>query len=642
MTAMEHALQGALEEIVRVSRALGDDPKLVLHGGGNTSIKALGTDVTGEEIELLLVKGSGWDLGTIQAQGFAPLRRDRLLALLQLPTLSDSSMVNELRQASLSATAPTASIEALLHAHLPARVVLHSHADAIVALTDQPDGLRRAAQVLGERVVVLPYIMPGFDLARLVASTELGDADAIVLSNHGLFTFADDAELALERHLALVATASAALGIENWGDEGESVSRSGEPFELATLRRDIAQAAGRPLLLRQSSSERALAFAARDDLAAVTARGTATPEHVIRTKRTPLLGTDVRAYADDYLRYVAQNRGDGEYTVLDPAPRVVLDARLGLLTAGATPAAADAVHDIYVHTMDIIDAADRDGGYHSLNEAQSFEIEYWELEQARVRQTMIGRDLEGEVAVVTGAASGIGRACAAALLSRGAAVVGIDLNDSVVSTFEGRSWRAVVGDVSDTAVLDAAIDLAAREFGGIDMLVVAAGIFPESAPLSSLDDTLWDRSLRVNATAVARALRVTHPLLALAPRGGRVVLVSTKNVAAPGPGAAAYSASKTAAAQLARVAALEWAADGIRVNHVEPDAVFDTAIWTTELLAERAARYGLTVEEYRTRNLLGIEVTSAMVADAVVALCAGFPATTGAHITVDGGNDRVI
>lgn len=642
MTAMEHALQGALEEIVRVSRALGDDPKLVLHGGGNTSIKALGTDVTGEEIELLLVKGSGWDLGTIQAQGFAPLRRDRLLALLQLPTLSDSSMVNELRQASLSATAPTASIEALLHAHLPARVVLHSHADAIVALTDQPDGLRRAAQVLGERVVVLPYIMPGFDLARLVASTELGDADAIVLSNHGLFTFADDAELALERHLALVATASAALGIENWGDEGESVSRSGEPFELATLRRDIAQAAGRPLLLRQSSSERALAFAARDDLAAVTARGTATPEHVIRTKRTPLLGTDVRAYADDYLRYVAQNRGDGEYTVLDPAPRVVLDARLGLLTAGATPAAADAVHDIYVHTMDIIDAADRDGGYHSLNEAQSFEIEYWELEQARVRQTMIGRDLEGEVAVVTGAASGIGRACAAALLSRGAAVVGIDLNGSVVSTFEGRSWRAVVGDVSDTAVLDAAIDLAARDFGGIDMLVVAAGIFPESAPLSSLDDTLWDRSLRVNATAVARALRVTHPLLALAPRGGRVVLVSTKNVAAPGPGAAAYSASKTAAAQLARVAALEWAADGIRVNHVEPDAVFDTAIWTTELLAERAARYGLTVEEYRTRNLLGIEVTSAMVADAVVALCAGFPATTGAHITVDGGNDRVI
>ncbi|AMB57524.1 SDR family NAD(P)-dependent oxidoreductase [Microterricola viridarii] len=300
------------------------------------------------------------------------------------------------------------------------------------------------------------------------------------------------------------------------------------------------------------------------------------------------------------------------------------------------------MHDIYLHTMDIIDAADRDGGYSSLDEAQSFETEYWELEQARIRSSDGGRDLEGEVALVTGAASGIGRACAAALLARGAAVVGIDLNDAVLSSFAGRAWRGVVGDVSDIAVLDAAIDVAAREFGGVDMLVVAAGIFPESAPLSTLDDALWDRSLRVNATAVARVLRASHPMLALSPRGGRVVLVSTKNVAAPGPGAAAYSASKTAAAQLARVAALEWAPDRIRVNHVEPDAVFDTAIWTPELLAERASRYGLTVDEYRTRNLLGIEVTSAMVADAVVALCAGFPATTGAHITVDGGNDRVI
>ncbi|PPL19088.1 SDR family NAD(P)-dependent oxidoreductase [Microterricola pindariensis] len=642
MTAVNDALASALDEIVRVSRLLGSDPALVLHGGGNTSIKARSEDVTGAQLELVLVKGSGWDLGTIEAPGFAPLRRRRLLELLQLEALSDSAMVNELRQASLSATAPTASIEALLHAHLPARVVLHSHADAIVALTDQPDGLRRAAEVLGERVVVLPYVMPGFDLARMVASTELGDADAIVLANHGLFTFADDADAALNRHRALVAAASAALGVESWGAEGARVERAGAPAQLAALRRDIARAAGRPLLVRQSASERALRFAGRDDLAGVTARGTATPEHVIRTKRVPLLGTDVAAYADDYLRYVAENRGDGEYTVLDPAPRVVLDPELGLLTVGATPAAADAVHDIYLHTMDIIDAADRDGGYASLDEAQSFEIEYWELEQARIRSAGGGRDLEGEVALVTGAASGIGRACAAALLARGASVVGLDLNEAVLSSFPGRAWRGVVGDVSDGAVLDSAIDLAAREFGGVDMLVIAAGIFPESAPLSALDDALWDRSLRVNATAVARVLRAAHPLLALSPRGGRAVLVSTKNVAAPGPGAAAYSASKTAAAQLARVAALEWAADRIRVNHVEPDAVFDTAIWTPELLAERASRYGLSVEEYRTRNLLGVEVTSATVADAVVALCAGFPATTGAHITVDGGNDRVV
>lgn len=636
------AVASAHEEIVRVSRELGSDPAFVLHGGGNTSIKARGVDVTGAEVDLVLVKGSGWNLATVEAAGFVPLRRQRLLELLRLEKLSDSSMVNELRQASLSASSPTASIEALLHAHLPARVVLHSHADAIVALTNQPNGMERAAQVLGERVVVLPYIMPGFDLARLVASTELGDANAIVLANHGLFTFDDNADAALVRHRSLVAAASDALGVAEWGAEESSGERSGTVLELAGLRREIAAAAARPIVMRQSASRRAQRFARRDDLAAVTSRGTATPEHVIRTKRKPMLGTKVAEYTDDYLGYVEVNRGQNEITVLDPAPRVILDAELGLLTVGQTRSAADVVHDIYLHTMDIIDAADRDGGYSSLSESKSFDIEYWELEQARLSEADPGRDLQGEIALVTGAASGIGRACAHALLSRGAAVVGIDLNPSVESTFSDSSWKGVVGDVSDAAVLDHAIDVAGREFGGIDMLVIAAGIFPESAPLSQLDDGMWERSLRVNTTAVARVLRAAHPLLALAPRGGRTVLVSTKNVAAPGPGAAAYSASKTAAAQLARVAALEWAADGIRVNHVEPDAVFDTAIWTPELLAERAARYGLTVEEYRTRNLLGIEVTSATVADAVISLCSGFPATTGAHISVDGGNDRVI
>lgn len=637
-------VEAALAEITRVSRALGGDPALVLHGGGNTSIKAVGRDVTGEEVELVLVKGSGWDLGTIEPAGFTPLRRDRLRQLLRLEELSDSRMVNEVRQASLDASAPTASIEALLHAHLPARVVLHSHADAIVALTDQPDGVDRAASVLGAGVHVLRYVMPGFPLARAVAEAPLDGVDALVLANHGLFTFADDPDEALRRHLELVERASASFGAPEWGATGPAVTRGGSPADLAALRRDLSRAAGRPLVVRQSASSRALAYAQRPDLAAVTARGTATPEHVIRTKRSPLIGRDVTAYANAYAAYVDAHRDRiaGAIEPIDPAPRVVLDPELGLLTAGSSRKAADAVHDIAVHTMDIVEAADRQGGYRSLDEALTFDIEYWELEQARLRAGASGRPLDGEVALVTGAASGIGRAAAAALLAQGASVVGVDLSPGVASTFSGSAWRAVVGDVSDPSVLDAALDTAAREFGGLDILVVAAGIFPASEPLASFGDEVWERSLRVNTTAVARALRAAHPLLALAPRGGRVILVSTKNVAAPGPGAAAYSASKTAAAQLARVAALEWAADGIRVNQVEPDAVFDTAIWTPELLAERAARYGLTVEEYRTRNLLGVEVTSALVAEAVLTFATGLPATTGAHLSVDGGNDRVL
>jgi len=637
-------VEEALAEITRVSRALGGDPALVLHGGGNTSIKATGRDITGDDVELVLVKGSGWDLATIEPAGFAPLRRERLRRLLRLDDLSDSRMVNEVRQASLDATAPAASIEALLHAHLPSRVVLHSHADAIVALTDQPEGERHAAEVLGAGVQVIPYVMPGFPLARAVAAVPLDGVDALVLAGHGLFTFADDADEALRRHRELVERASASFGSPDWGATGAPVERGGSPVELARLRRDLSTAAGRPLVLRQSASSRALDYARQPDLPAVTSRGTATPEHIIRTKRTPLIGRDVAAYATAYAAYVDahRDRAPGPLEPIDPAPRVILDPQLGLLTAGVSRSAADAVHDIALHTMDIVEAADRQSGYRSLDPALSFDIEYWELEQARLRSGSSGRLLDGEVALVTGAASGIGRATAAALLAQGASVVGVDLSPAVSEAFGGAAWRGVVGDVSEPGVLDRALDTAARDFGGLDILVVAAGIFPASEPLADFADDVWERSLRVNTTAVARALRAAHPLLALAPRGGRVVLVSTKNVAAPGPGAAAYSASKTAAAQLARVAALEWAADGIRVNQVEPDAVFDTGIWTPQLLAERAARYGLSVEEYRTRNLLGVEVTSAAVADAVLAFAGGLPATTGAHLPVDGGNDRVV
>ncbi|MDX2377844.1 SDR family oxidoreductase [Microbacterium sp. LRZ72] len=633
----------ALAEIVRVSRRLGADASLVLHGGGNTSIKATGVDVTGEAVDLVLVKGSGWNLATIESGGFAPLRRSRLDALLQLEHLDDPTMVNELRQASLDAGAPTASIEALLHAYLPGRVVLHSHADAIVALTNRDIDVDEVRDALGEGVLVLPYVMPGFPLARLIAQTDVGGADAVVLSNHGLFTFGDDPDAVLRRHRELVERAAEVAGVDDWGSEGDAIERRGEPREIAQLRHAICEVAAAPMLLQQSVSGRGAEYARRDDLDAVTSRGTATPEHVLYTKRAPLIGRDVVAYADRYREYVQRHRSRAttEITERDPAPRVVFDGELGFLVAGESVAALQVTHDVAVHTMDVVDAADRLGGYRSLDEPHTFDIEYWSLEQAKLAGR-VRRPLTGEVAIVTGAASGIGRAIAERLLSDGGAVVGIDLDARVRDLVDDDAWRGVVGDVSDPQVLAAAVDTAVRDFGGIDVVVIAAGIFPPSMSIADLDDDVWDRAFRVNAAAPARLLRAAHPYLALSPRGGRVVLVSTKNVAAPGPGVGAYSASKAAAAQLARVAALEWAPDGIRVNQVEPDAVFDTAIWTDELLEARAAHYGLSVEEYRTRNLLRIEVRSAMVADAVAAFCEALPATTGAHLSVDGGNERVI
>ncbi|MGV9194798.1 SDR family NAD(P)-dependent oxidoreductase [Microbacterium sp. MC2] len=637
------AAERALADIVRVSRALGADPSYVLHGGGNTSVKTSVPDVTGEMVDVVFVKGSGWDLATIEAGGFAPLRRDRLAQLLELTALGDAAMVNELRQASLDAAAPTASIEALLHAYLPGRFVLHSHADAIVALTNRAVEPAEITAVLGSGVTVLPYVMPGFGLARRVADTDVTGVDAIVLTNHGLFTFGDDPDATLQRHRELVARADQELGGIAWGDDGGAAEREGEVVVLADLRAQLSRHAGRPMILRQSTSAKAAEFARRDAQPALTRRGTATPEHVLYTKREPMVGRDVAAYAERYRAYVARNRHRVAEGIdeLDPAPRVIYDPELGLVVAGDTAKGARVAHDVALHTIDVVDAADRLGGYRSLDEALTFDIEYWSLEQAK----LAGKKrlpLSGEVAIVTGAASGIGRAVVERLLADGAAVVGIDLNPDVRTVDAGDSWRALVGDVSDTAVLEQAVELAVRDFGGVDMLVVAAGIFPPSESIDQLDDDVWARALQVNVTAVARVLRATHPYLRLAPRGGRVVLVSTKNVAAPGPGVAAYSASKAAAAQLMRVAALEWAPDGIRVNQVEPDAVFDTGIWTAELLQQRAAHYGLTVDEYKTRNLLGVEVRSATVADAVAAFCEQFPATTGAHLSVDGGNDRVI
>jgi NAD(P)-dependent dehydrogenase (short-subunit alcohol dehydrogenase family) len=292
---------------------------------------------------------------------------------------------------------------------------------------------------------------------------------------------------------------------------------------------------------------------------------------------------------------------------------------------------------VYHHTIPVMEAAeDQLGGYVALPPERLFEVEYWELEQAKLRASGEPPPLAGTVALVTGAASGIGRACAEALAVAGAAVAGVDLRPS-------STGLPVVADLMDTVAIRGALRATVEAYGGVDIAVLAAGVFGESEAVADLDDASWRATMDVNVDANARLLRERHPLLARSPARGRVVVVSSKNVAAPGRGAAAYSASKAALTQLARVAAFEWAQDGIRVNIVHPDAVFDTGLWTPELLAERATRAGMDVETYKRRNLLGLEITSADVARAIVALCDDtFRATTGAQIPIDGGNERVI
>ncbi|WP_219948356.1 bifunctional aldolase/short-chain dehydrogenase [Salinibacterium sp. M195] len=641
----------ALDEIVHVSRLLGADPGLVLHGGGNTSIKSEVVDVTGESVEVLFIKGSGWDLATIERPGFVPLRRDRLAELLRVPTLTDTQMMNGLRQASLDSAAPDPSVESLLHALLPARVVLHSHADALVALMNQPDGRASVERVYGDRLIVIPYVMPGFDLARLAAdlwpTLATAETEGMVLMNHGLFTVGATAEEAYRRHIEFIQLAedAAEFFTSPVSTMAEPPVRSGVSHELAVFRAEVSRIAGRAMIVSQQSSQRALTFANDPAVAEKATRGPATPDHVIRTKRLPLIGRDLASYAADYEEYFADNsaRRGSELEELDRAPRVVLDAEWGLVTVGGSLAETRIAADIYLHTLDIIDAAERQSGYQALPAGDIFDVEYWELEQAKLRLGSAPKRFQGEVALVTGAGSGIGRACAQVLLEQGAAVIGLDLASGVGETFDSPNWLGIRADVSDAGQLASAIDLGVRRFGGVDIVVPAAGIFAQSAPIAEFDEEAWGRSFAVNTTAVARLFSLVHPYLALAPNGGRVVLIATKNVAAPGPGASAYSASKSAAVQLARVAALEWAPDGIRVNMVHPDAVFDTGLWNPALLAERAAKYNMTQAEYKRRNLLSLEIVSVDVGRAVAELCSDtFRATTGAHVPIDGGNERVI
>ena len=644
--------QGDLALRVYTSRLLGRDPSLVLHGGGNTSVKIRQQNLVKETEEILYVKGSGWDLATIEEAGFAPVRIPHLLKLAQLPSLSDSQMVNELKTQMVRANAPTPSVETILHATLPYKYVDHTHADAVVTVTNTANGEERIREIYGEQVILIPYIMPGFDLARLCAQRFAAEAEAetigMVLMNHGIFSFGETAQESYNRMIELVGQSEAYLQHQQaWQIPYSVASTSKEPLrhDLAQLRQQISQIAGFPLILSLHSQEKTLAFAQREDVGEISQQGPATPDHVIRTKRLPLLGRDVNAYAAayrDYFQSCVQTAREPK-TMLDPAPRVILDPQWGLAAVGRTAKDTGIIADIYEHTIDIIERATALGGYQALSAADIFAVEYWELEQAKLAKSGKQPPFTGEIALVTGAASGIGKACVESLLKRGAAVVGLDRNPVIEALHKRPDFCGITCDITQEGEITEALERAVRSFGGLDIVILNAGIFPAGCAINNLATAEWRRVLAVNLDANLVLLRECHPLLKLAPNGGRVVAIGSKNVPAPGPGVAAYSAAKAALVQLVRVAALEWGGDRIRINTINPNAVFDTGIWSEEVLQARAQHYGLSVEDYKRNNVLGVEVTSRDVAELAVEMCGSlFAKTTGAQVPIDGGNERVI
>ena len=641
----------SLSDLLVVTRALGGSPRLVLHGGGNSSLKSVTTDIDGSPRSVLWVKGSGHSMATIAEDGFAPLDLERLRKLLPPVKVPESDLRNELRCALLKASAPDPSVETLVHALLPSRVVLHSHADALLVI-GAALGRQGLSDVLGPDVLIADYAMPGPQLVASVAAAWSNHDEStigVMVEGHGLFTFGDDAQTALDRHLEVVKRADAriAADVPTWAKPHASGTRAdcADPKLLSQLRARICKITGQPMITRNRNDARVREFLDDPTKVLATEAGPLTPDHVIWTKPWPMIEEDLADFTQRYEAYAERNRQRlaTEIVELDTAPRVVLSQDLGMTTVGRTAGEAQAVADIYGHTLDAIDAASVMGGYSSMGEEHVFDLEYWSFQQEKLRRSSPHAPMAGQIAVVTGAASGIGRGCAQALLDQGCCVVGWDLSPDVTTMFESDQYLGIPVDVTDPQAVEEALRIGIATFGGLDILVVAAGIFPTSANLGEMDMVQWRKAMAVNVDAVAELYGQAHEFLADGQPYGRVVLIASKNVAAPGPGAAAYSSSKAAVTQLTRVAALEWAEEGVRLNMIHPDAVFDTGLWTPELLAARADHYGMTIDQYKRRNLLHAEVTSAKVGALCVAMCGpAFECTTGAQVPIDGGSDRVI
>jgi len=651
----EHEAKACGDDLLQLrvytSRLLGRDPNMVLHGGGNTSVKIREKNHFGELEDILYVKGSGWDLATIGSAGFAPVRLDLLRRMADLEELTDAGMVRLQRAAMTDPDAPNPSVEAILHAIIPFRFVDHTHADAVVTVCNSRGGKERIEGIFGDRVLIIPYVMPGFVLARkiheLTVHTDWSGLEGIILMNHGVFAFSDEARTSYERMIRLVTEAEEYL--EHQGAK-LSLEPRGKAMEnlpgLAAMRQAVCLARGSAVVARLDVDARSVVFSRLKDMRSIASRGPLTPDHVIRTKRIPAIidedpAADVAGYARAYREYFNRNTDD-ELTCLDPAPRWAVWPGHGIVCFGSSIREAGIISDIKAHTIDAIRRAEALGGWVALPERDIFGIEYWELEQAKLGGKGNPPVFQGKSALVTGAASGIGHACVEALCARGAAVMALDINPAIKRMFDQAEVIGRVCDVTDRNAVRKSVEVAIRQFGGLDILISNAGAFPASEDIADMQPETWNGSLNINLTSHQWLLRTCIPYLKLG-MDPAVVFIASKNVPAPGPGASAYSVAKAGLTQLARIAAMELAEYGIRVNTLHPDAVFDTGIWTPEVLEKRAEHYGKTVQEYKTGNLLKAEISSLDVAELACTVAGpAFSKTTGAQIPIDGGNVRVI
>ncbi len=662
-----------IDQLVLMSRLIGADTNLVVWGGGNTSLKGGETDYRGRDTYVLRVKGSGSDLKTIEPKHFTGIRMEDALAVESRNDMSDEEMVAYLALCQTSPADPRGSIETLLHAFLPAKAVAHSHADAIVALCNNTRGAESVQEALGEKVLQIPYRRPGFLLSKEVGAAvrSVPDAVGLVLMNHGLITWGETCKEAYDVHIGLVTRAEEYLAAKR---QGKAVFGSQKVAALSNERRREVAAAIAPvlrgaisvpkrMLLRYDASPEVLEFVGSEAAAQVSQRGAATPDHILSTKILPLfvpitdpndlghIAQGVRDAAErwraDYAAYFERHRSD--QPMLDPTPRVILVPGVGMWTTGKDMKAAQIPADIYRHTLRIIGDAEGVSQYKTLDEPDAFSAEYWGLELYKLTLAPLEKELARRTALVTGAASGIGRAIAQRFAEEGAHVVIADLHEkhcqavaeSINRVHGGERAIGIAMDVTSEDAVRCGFAEAARAFGGLDIVVSNAGTAP-TGRIEDLSLQTWEQSLAVNATGHFLVAREAVKMLRAQGLGGSIVFNVTKNVFAPGADFGAYSCAKAAEAQLARILAIENGQFGIRVNMLNPDAVFEAGLWTPELKAERARAKGIPIEKFeqsiQQSNLLKVEVTARDVAEAALFFASERSAkTTGAVLPIDGG-----
>jgi len=649
-----------LAERVYSSRIIGGDSDLVMHGGGNTSVKVTRPDLFGTPQEVLHVKGSGWDLDTILAPGLPGVRLEPLRALRALPRLSDEDMVNVQRGNLLDSAAPNPSVETLLHAWLPHRFVDHTHATAFLVLANLPNAEEVAREIFGDRLGIVPYIMPGFALARTAAETYEANpgVEGLLLLNHGHFAWGNTARESYERIVTHTNEAAAHLGLkgppplrrrESPADAGALADLRGA---LGVAAADVAGDADTPMpVLDLRNGPEVMDFLDRADVDDLATRGVASPDHVIRIKGWPLvlgkadlaqgrkgIEAAIGRFRDSYTAYFERQaqRVSGK-TMLQPLPQLAWIAGLGLVGIGANAKAAATAGDMGEQNLRVRAAGEDAGGFRPIGEDNLFEMEYWSLEQAKLGKGSPPA-LAGRVVAVTGAAGAIGAATARAFAAKGAAVLLLDRDEAGLERVRdslGAGHAAEALDVTDAEAGEAMTRAALENFGGLDILVSNAGAAMTGAMLD-LPEPELRAAFELNFFSHNRLATAAARLMQRQGCGGQILFNVSKQAVNPGRNFGAYGMPKATTMFLLRQLALELGESGIRVNGINADRI-RSGLVTDEFIASRAAARGVDAAAYMAGNLLHREVEARHVADGFVALALA-ERTTAHVLTVDGGN----